>query len=222
MNQKTKLNILLIVAALFFAVIAGYFYLPSILGDTVYPLEYEDLIVKYSKQRELDPSLVAAVIMQESRFSPTARSYAGAAGLMQIMPGTQAGIAKQLGYSSWDINDPETAINFGTHHLQGLMGRYDSNIKAVLAGYNAGGGNADIWLRLGMLDNIPISETRHYVKNVINYQQIYANLYPDELDITGTNYASTLEDGQQDTVYSKFWLMIFERFTPADSKKNES
>lgn len=215
MNQKTKLNIFLVVAALFLAVIAGYFYLPSILGDTVYPLKYEDLIVKYSNQRELDPSLTAAVIMQESRFSATARSYAGAEGLMQIMPGTQSGIAKQLGYSSWDITDPETAINFGTHHLQGLMGRYDSNIKAVLAGYNAGGGNADIWLRLGMLDNIPIAETRHYVKNVINYQQIYANLYPDELGITGTNYAAIVKEEKR-PVYSNFWLMIFERFTPAE------
>jgi soluble lytic murein transglycosylase len=216
MKKSAKLNIFLLITVFLFMIVAGYFYLPQILGDTVYPLKYEDLIVKYSNERGLDPSLVAAVIMQESRFNPTAVSYAGAQGLMQIMPGTQKGIASKLGYSSWDIYDPETAINFGTYHLQGLMGRYNSNIKAVLAGYNAGGGNADLWLRLGMLDSIPSSEPRNYVKNVINYQQIYASLYPDELALTGTEYSVKVET-KTEPVYSPFWKMIFQRFALPNS-----
>lgn len=189
-----------------------FFYLPSVLGDTIYPLKYQDLIIKYSALHKVDPSLTAAVIMQESRFNPTAVSPMGASGLMQIMPATASTIAKGVGVSSYSLFDPETAIKFGTWHLSVTLQHYNGNVDATLAAYNAGGGNADKWIRLGILDNIPFRETRNYVVNVKNYQKIYANLYAKELGMVPGGSAETFAvtvDKKDEPVVTTFWGMFF-------------
>lgn len=189
-----------------------FFYLPNVLGDTIYPLKYQDLIVKYSALYKVDPSLTAAVIMQESHFNPSSVSGAGAKGLMQIMPSTASTIAKGIGVSSYNLLDPETAIEFGTWHLSVTLQHYNGNVDATLAAYNAGGGNADKWIRLGILGNIPFSETRNYVTNVKNYQKIYASLYAKELGLvpggTAENF-STMVDKKEQPVTTTFWGMFF-------------
>lgn len=163
-----------------------YFYLPNILGDTVYPLKYQEYIVKYSKEYNVDPALVAAVIFQESRFNPKAVSPAGAQGLMQFMPGTARTMAREVGRTSYDIFDAETSVQFGAAHLRDLLVKYNGNLDAALAGYNAGTGNADKWIRAGILDNIPFRETRNYVQKVKNYQTVYATMYATELGLVTT------------------------------------
>ncbi|GAI50888.1 unnamed protein product, partial [marine sediment metagenome] len=70
-----------------------------------YPYGYKEIVQKYSSQYKLDDSLFTlAVIRQESNFVPDAVSYAGAQGLMQIMPSTGEGIAKQIGISNYNVN----------------------------------------------------------------------------------------------------------------------
>lgn len=212
MTKASKVRLWIIIAAGVLLILAAYFYLPSILGDTVYPLKYESYIAKYSKEYGVDPALVAAVIMQESRFNPSSVSGAGAQGLMQFMPGTAATMAREVGKTSYDIFDPETSVQFGAAHLRDLLTKYNGNIDAALAGYNAGTGNADRWLEAGLMDNIPFSETRNYVVNVKNYQQIYAATYPDQLGISGTKYDVRFQESKQEkSTQSTFWSMFFKQ-----------
>ena len=179
MKKATKVRLWIIITTGVLLIVAAYLYLPSILGDTVYPLKYENLIAKYSKEYGVDPALVAAVIMQESRFNPSAVSGAGAQGLMQFMPGTAATMAREVGRTSYDIFDAETSVQFGAAHIRDLLIKYNGNIDAALAGYNAGTGNADRWLAAGIMDNVPFAETRKYIVNVKNYQQIYRGISRD-------------------------------------------
>jgi len=176
-------------------------------GDTVYPLMYEDYIKKYSELYEVDPALVAAVIFQESRFNPRAVSPKGAQGLMQFMPGTAATMAKEVGRTNYDIFDPETSVQFGAAHIRDLLVKYNGDIDAALAGYNAGTGNADKWVRQGILGNIPFRETNNYVKKVKNYQTVYATMYAEQLGIR--NPVALAKADETNQVRGFIWSQIF-------------
>lgn len=209
MRKKIKINLFVIIGLVIVTLISAYFFLPGILGDTVVPLKYENWIKQYSNAYGVDPALVSAVIMQESRFNPTAQSPKGARGLMQFMPGTASTMAKEVGMSSYDLLDPETSINFGAAHIRDLLIKYNGNIDAALAGYNAGTGNADKWIRLGILGDIPFKETRNYVVNVKNYQKIYATMYAEQLGLKeNPKYAVKIEQKKAE-VSSTFWTMFF-------------
>lgn len=224
MTRFVKTKLWIVIVAIVLLVVAIFIYLPSILGDTIYPLKYENYIAKYSTEYGVDPALVAAVIMQESRFNPKAVSYAGAQGLMQFMPGTASTMAREVGKTNYDIFDAETSVQFGAAHIRDLLLKYNGNIDAALAGYNAGTGNADRWLTAGIMDNVPFTETRNYIKNVKNYQKIYTTLYPDQLGITGTKYdvrfgESKTEKGTQTAFWSMFFKQAFGVVKPESEGK---
>lgn len=87
-----------------------------------HPLYYADTITAYADAQELDPALVAAVILCESSYDPKAESRLGARGLMQLMPDTAEWVAHKLGedgadYSFDNLYDPQTNIRFGTWYL---------------------------------------------------------------------------------------------------------
>ncbi len=202
---------------------AIYFVVPNFLADKVYPLEYADLIQKYSKQYDVDPALVAAVIMQESRFNPKAQSGAGAQGLMQFMPGTAITMAKETGhYPKYDIFDAETSIEFGAAHLRDLLQNYDGNLDKALAGYNAGTGTVDSWVRMNTFEKIingnSKSETITYVRKVKNYQNVYSQMYAREL---GIEPAVKFEAGtaSKENIRSFIWTQIFTNFAGVFNKK---
>ena len=100
--------------------------------------EYDDLIKKYSTNLGWDWRLVSSLIYQESQFDPRAQSWAGAKGLMQMMPAT----AKELGVQ--DRVNPEDNIKGGTKYLRQLWDRWDDipdslqRKKFVMASYNCG------------------------------------------------------------------------------------
>ncbi len=79
---------------------------PVSLQKLAYPFPYEQLIRQEAAKQKLDPRLLAAIIRQESRFEPGVASSAGAQGLMQVMPGTAAGIAKQLAWPGYEDATP--------------------------------------------------------------------------------------------------------------------
>lgn len=158
-------------------------FLPRIFAELQYPLEYESLIVKEATEHDLDPFLVAAVIYSESRFKPQATSPVGARGLMQLMPQTAQGIARRIGEANFSVDklyDPALNVKFGTYHLQGLMGRYDSDLAPAIVAYNGGGGAGDRY-QAGERDGSVPRESLTYVKRVLEAKAKYEELYPARL-----------------------------------------
>ncbi|MCR5697488.1 MAG: transglycosylase SLT domain-containing protein [Marinilabiliaceae bacterium] len=120
----------------------------SVSADT-YKADYADLVKKFVTDKRYDQWLISSIIYQESHFNPKARSWAGACGLMQLMPET----AYRFGVS--DVSDPEQNIEAGVRMLKWLDGRLvqyvpDSHerVKFVLAAYNVGLGHVMDAIRL--------------------------------------------------------------------------
>ena len=85
-----------------------------------YPFPYEELVRREAAEWGVDPFMMAAIIRQESAFKADIVSHAGAIGLMQVMPGTGADIARQRGiegFSSDQLWDPQMNIDFGAWYL---------------------------------------------------------------------------------------------------------
>ena len=102
---------------------------------------YDGLAKKYALRYGQDWRMVTAQMYQESRFDPTAVSWVGAQGLMQIMPDT----GRQLGFIN--LQDPEESIHAGTKYMYQLIDRFDldlpmeARIRFALASYNVGYGH---------------------------------------------------------------------------------
>ncbi|NLB74081.1 MAG: lytic transglycosylase domain-containing protein [Firmicutes bacterium] len=153
----------------------------------VYPIHYKDIITQYSREHDVDPFLVTAVIRVESRFHPQALSAKGARGLMQVMPDTGNWIAGELGIGKFDpemLYDPMTNLNVGTWYLAFLLREYRGDPVTALAAYNAGRGNVSKWIEErrwsggeGDINSIPFPETREYVKNVLHLYRKYNEVY---------------------------------------------
>jgi soluble lytic murein transglycosylase len=146
-----------------------------------YPLRYEAIVRGHARNYDLPPTLLAAVIYTESKFDASARSSAGAVGLMQLLPETARGIATRTGGTRFvvdDLLDPEINVRYGSWYLRHLIDRYD-DIPTALAAYHAGQGNVDAWRRAGL--GIQFPETRTYVERVLDAQRVYAEVYADEL-----------------------------------------
>ena len=154
----------------------------------IYPLKYSTHINNYSKELDLDPYLISAIIYEESRFKKDSRSGAGALGLMQIMPETARWISNQ---SKMELEDgsllvPKENIALGTWYFNWLLDKYDNETRA-LAAYNGGENNIDAWLKRNgeisdeeFIKNIPFKETRAYVERVKISRSKYQDLYPEE------------------------------------------
>ena len=115
----------------------------------------------------------------------TAKSPAGAMGLMQLLPSTAQQTAKKngLSFSKNDLLTPEKNITLGSHYLNHLLDVFDGNRILVAAAYNAGPSRVKQWLNKGKdaqlpydvwIETIPFKETRGYVQNVLSFSVIYA------------------------------------------------
>jgi soluble lytic murein transglycosylase len=153
----------------------------------LYPFTFGSEIDRGSKERNLPPELVLAVIREESRFDEEIISPAGACGLMQIMPSTGEWIGKKIGRKHivmQDLRDPGFNIEAGCWYLRFLLDRSDESIVAALAAYNAGHGRMESWKKryrphddpLAALELIGPSETRQYVRRVLESMATYTRL----------------------------------------------
>ncbi len=154
-----------------------------------YPYGFKDAVQKYSSQYKIDPLFTLAVIRQESVFDPNAVSGSNAQGLMQILPSTGEGIARQIGISDYNVNillDPDTNIRMGTFYLRQQLDNFGPNLVYCAGAYNGGPtymsglvskrGNMDID---EFIESISKDETRDYVKLVIRNYYFYQMLYTD-------------------------------------------
>jgi len=175
--MKKTLKLVITAFVTIFLIVVFYFFFPHVWGEAVYPLEFKDHILKYSKERNLDPSFVCALIYTESRFNNTSTSGAGARGLMQIMPATGGSIAEELGVTNYNVDslyDPDVNINYGTYYIKGLLDKYDGNVDLALAAYNAGVPRADKWK--DGVSSLPY-ETVFYIQRVKDVQEMYNKVY---------------------------------------------
>lgn len=138
---------------------------------------FGSIIYKEAKKNGVRPELVAAVVEAESRFKPTARSGAGAVGLMQLVPRT----GRWMGAK--DLTNPQQNVAAGAKYLKYLSERFDGNETKIIAAYNAGEGNVK---RFGGVP--PFKETRKYVVKVRNYEQEYKNRVENRIaDVSAMN-----------------------------------
>ena len=135
---------------------------PNRLHPILSERELEPMISRYSRQHQLHPALIRAVIKAESGFDPLAVSRAGAIGLMQLMPQTAIRLEVR------DLYDPEDNIGGGTKYLRQLLDRFRGNLPLALAAYNSGEHTVDRYRGVP-----PIDETRQYVKKVIHYYRTF-------------------------------------------------
>lgn len=124
--------------------------------------ELNPMISRFSRQHQLHPALIRAIIKAESDFDPRAVSRAGAVGLMQLMPQTAVRLDVR------DLYDPEDNIGGGTKYLRQLLDRFRGNLPLALAAYNAGEHTIDRYRTLP-----PIEETRQYVRKVLRYYRLF-------------------------------------------------
>ncbi len=148
-----------------------------------FPLHHEATIRREAGNNRLDPAWVAAEIRAESVFYTRARSSANAMGLMQVLPATGAGVARNLGLP-WggadSLYDPDTNIILGTAYLRQLLDKYGGQPYQAIAGYNAGPAPLARWQsqRPGMdpdfwIETISYKETRDYVARVLAFSVLY-------------------------------------------------
>jgi len=156
----------------------------DVIQELTLPLRHEDIIRQQSREKGVDAALIAAVIYSESKFDDQTSS-AGARGLMQITPEAAKEIERHSGGTTFelgDLSDPEINIRYGTYLLRELLDRYDGDVVAALAAYNAGPANVDRWGGSELtVERIRFPETRAYVESVLDKQRAYRQKYATEL-----------------------------------------
>ena len=153
----------------------------------LYPQHYEKFVTRYSKQYNVDKALIYAMILEESRYRRDAISWAGAIGLMQIMPATGKELARQLNirrFRSSMLKDPEINIRMGTKYIGYLNSLFDNDPLLVSGAYNGGPGRMKRWLESKQIkdidefvEKITIRETRLHIKKVFNSYDNYIEIY---------------------------------------------
>ncbi len=152
-----------------------------------YPPAYREDVKRWAPPAGVPIDLVQALMREESALDPRALSPAGAIGLTQLMLPTAQSVARQLRLgkvSRTSLTDASLNIRLGARYLGELVRRFDGSVALALAAYNAGGGAVSRWLdqRRGLeldefVEEIPVEETRGYVKRVLRSYAAYRLLY---------------------------------------------
>lgn len=187
MKNKSKKTIATIITLiiLILLIVVGYIFVGEY-KKKQFKTDYDDMVLKYSDEYNVDKYLIYAVIKTESGFDTNAVSNQKARGLMQITEPTFDWLKTKLKDETTtfdDLFDPETNIKYGTFFVSYLMNEFGT-VDVAMAAYHSGRGRVNEWLsnkeysQDGIkLDIIPVSETAHYVtkinKNYNEYKKIY-------------------------------------------------
>lgn len=140
--SRLILRILSVAVVIFLLLWAVYYFVTR-----MYPIQYEEQVLKYSREYGVEPDLIFAVIKTESGFDPNAVSQRGAIGLMQITPDTYRWASMRMGEDKKSVNeesllDPEVNIRFGVYILSLHLKEF-KNTDTALCAYNAGRGTVN-------------------------------------------------------------------------------
>lgn len=148
---------------------------------------YSELVIPVAEEYNFHPLFLYSVIRQESLFESFVRSSASASGLMQIMPGTGADIARNMGwpqdFKAEDLYRPLINVTFGAEYMDKQRNLYSGDLYTALAAYNGGPGNAREWKKLAphdpdlYLEVIRFSETRLYIRSISEIFNLYRIFY---------------------------------------------
>jgi soluble lytic murein transglycosylase len=162
--------------------------------DEQYPLMYRDIIIRISDEYNLSPSLIAAIIRNESSFRPSAVSSVGARGLMQLMPDTAEWIAHKLRWDDYQfdqMDEPDINIRFGCWYLNYLSSLFNGDPLCVVCAYHAGQGEISSWLSNPLYSSdgttliqssLPEGPTKQYAGRVTRDYGIYQAKYFSQAD----------------------------------------
>ena len=152
-----------------------------------WPRPFGEAVASASLEFEFDPSLIYAVMREESSFRTQVESPAGAIGLMQIIAPTGRGISKALGLQGFEptqLKRPAVNVRFGAYYLSSLLARYAGSRALAVAAYNAGPQAVNRWLeqqgslpRDVFVESVPYGETRRYLRRVFRSRLMYRLLY---------------------------------------------
>ncbi|HEY2842029.1 MAG TPA: transglycosylase SLT domain-containing protein [Bryobacteraceae bacterium] len=152
-----------------------------------FPLPYRADLERFSKQNNLDPFLMAALIRQESEFDAAVTSPANARGLTQIEPATGRELSRKLkipAYTTAKLFQPGLNLQFGTYYLRVVTDQLGGHTEAALAAYNAGMSRAKSWLTWGdfkepaeFVETVPFTQTRGYIQAVLRNADAYRRIY---------------------------------------------
>ncbi|HKU41034.1 MAG TPA: transglycosylase SLT domain-containing protein [Polyangiales bacterium] len=171
--------------------------------DVLFPRPYAAEVAYAAQENELAPELIYAVMRKESAFNPSVVSYADAIGLMQLLERTAKSVADDLSWKVFTramLYEPEVNVMLGSRYVANLIERYRGQAVPAIAAYNAGEHRVDPWLKRGAkggasveldrwVEDIPIDQTRNYVRRVVaNWARyLYLNQpgrWPLELPLT--------------------------------------
>jgi soluble lytic murein transglycosylase len=170
----------------------GYLYTPLDeaplpFWQLAFPIPFRGSIEQHSRDQDLDPFLIAALIRQESEFDVKVISHSNAYGLMQVLPATGRQLARHFGvrrFDSADLLSADRNIQLGTYYFRNLLNSYGGQMEIALASYNAGPGHANVWRTWGpfrepseFIETVPFHETRGYIQVVLRNADVYRRLY---------------------------------------------
>lgn len=161
--------------------------LPEEFRKYIYPRYFDDLVIPEAKYYKIEPEFIYSIMREESLFDSKALSWAGARGLMQLMPATARAENKKTRYKFNPLNlyDSKQNIYLGISHLSWLFQSENaSNYIIVAAKYNAGSSRGNRWKNEYGTNNmyrtgrfIDIEETEYYVEKVIKSYEYYSRYY---------------------------------------------
>lgn len=156
-------------------------------AKALFPLPYRPVIEAEAVEHCVDPLLLAAIVRQESRFQPRARSRAGARGLSQVLPRTAQEMSRRLGIRTWDpalLDVPDFNLHFGARYVHSRWMRDSLAAYAVMASYDAGPERLVHWRQWPefgdpdlFVERLSIAETRDYVRSVYANYAWYRRVY---------------------------------------------
>ncbi|MCB1187323.1 lytic transglycosylase domain-containing protein [bacterium] len=147
-----------------------------------YPRPFDDVVNPAAQEFNVDPALIYAVIKKESNFKPADVSWAGAEGLMQLMPESAKWLNERysLGVDLTKLRDPKQNVRLGAANLRSLYDQLgQDNIRGVIIAHNKGAGNYQKWTgRYGsnpvlISELVPNEENEGFIKRVLRYYLIY-------------------------------------------------
>jgi soluble lytic murein transglycosylase len=172
--------------------------------DALFPRPYLDDVQQVTQQNQLPDDFVYSIMRQESSYDAGVVSSANAVGLLQLIEPTARTIASELGITPWKkqlLFQPAYNIRLGARYLADLLSRYHGQAVPAIAAYNAGEHRVGAWLARGekrhaaatkskdkrveldrFVEDIPIEQTRNYVRRVVaNWARYRYLAHPETL-----------------------------------------